>query len=88
MHLQILQTMNIFKDIEVDVEKFVVLDSLSSLVIYNDSEIIREFVSVLLNKARSQNIHIVTIVIEEEIDAHKLLQMNDKIVVLRDSFIS
>lgn len=84
----ILQIMNIFKGIEFDVEKFVVLDSLSSLVIYNDSEIIREFVSVLLNKARSYNIHIVTIVIEEEIDAHKLLQMNDKIVLLRDSFIS
>jgi hypothetical protein len=40
-----------------------------------------------MNKARSENIHIVSIVIEEEVDAHKLLQMNDKIVVLRDSFI-
>ena len=28
------------------------------------------------------------ILIEEEVDTHKLLQMNDKIVVLRDSFIS
>ncbi|UCD14570.1 MAG: hypothetical protein JSW60_03890 [Thermoplasmatales archaeon] len=84
----VLEIMNIFKGIEHDVEKFVVIDSLSSLVIYNDSEIVREFVSVLLNKARSFNIHIVTVVIEEEVDAHSLLQMNDKIVVLRDSFIS
>jgi len=84
----ILKIMNIFKDIEHDVEKFLVIDSLSSLVIYNDSEIVREFVSVLMNKARSYNIHIVTILIEEEVDTHKLLQMNDKIVVLRDSFIS
>jgi KaiC/GvpD/RAD55 family RecA-like ATPase len=84
----ILQIMNIFKNIEQDVEKFLVIDSLSSLVIYNDSEIVREFVSVLMNKARSHNIHIVTILIEEEVDTHKLLQMNDKIVVLRDSFIS
>lgn len=84
----VLEIMNIFKGIERDVEKYVIIDSLSSLVIYNDSEVVREFISVLLNKARSYNIHIVTIVIEEEVDAHKLLQMNDKIVVLRDSFIS
>ncbi|UCF12984.1 MAG: hypothetical protein JSW06_01680 [Thermoplasmatales archaeon] len=82
-----LEIINIFKGIEHDVEKYVVIDSLSSLVIYNDSEIVREFISLLMNKARSENIHIVSIVIEEEVDAHKLLQMNDKIVVLRDSFI-
>ena len=82
-----LEIINIFKGIEHDVDKYVVIDSLSSLVIYNDSEIVREFVSLLMNKARSENIHIISIVIEEEVDAHKLLQMNDKIVVLRDSFI-
>lgn len=82
-----LEIINIFKGIEQGVDKYVVIDSLSSLVIYNDSEIVREFVSLLMNKARSENIHIVSIVIEEEVDAHKLLQMNDKIVVLRDSFI-
>ena len=82
-----LYIINIFKGIETDVEKFVVIDSLSSLVIYNDPEIIREFVSLLLNKARSENIHIVSIVIEEELDTNKLLQMNDKIVVLRESFL-
>jgi len=84
----ILQVMNIFKGIEYDVEKYLIIDSLSSLIVYNDTEIVREFVSVLLNKARSMNIHIISILIEEEVDAHKLLQMNDKIVVLRDSFIS
>lgn len=82
-----LEILNIFKGIEHDVDKYVVIDSLSSLVIYNDPEIIREFVSLLMNRARSENIHIVSIVIEEEVDAHKLLQMNDKIVVLRESFI-
>lgn len=82
-----LEILNIFKGIEQDVDRYVVIDSLSSLVIYNDSEIIREFVSLLMNRARSENIHIVSIVIEEEVDAHKLLQMNEKIVVLRESFI-
>jgi len=82
-----LEIINIFKGIEHDVDKYVVIDSLSSLVIYNDSEIVREFVSLLMNKSRSENIHVISIVIEEEVDAHKLLQMNDKIVVLRDSFI-
>jgi len=82
-----LEVINIFKGIEHDVEKYLVIDSLSSLVVYNDSEIVREFVSLLMNRARSENIHIISIVIEEEVDAHKLLQMNDKIVVLRDSFI-
>ena len=83
----LLEIINVFKGIERDVEKYVIIDSLSSLVIYNDPEIVREFISVLLNRARTENIHIVTVVIEEEVDAHKLLQMNDKIVVLRDSFI-
>jgi hypothetical protein len=82
-----LEIINIFKGIEKDVDKFVVIDSLSSLIIYNDPEIIREFVSLLMNKARSENIHIISIVIEEEVDTNKLLQMNDKIVVLRESFI-
>lgn len=82
-----LEVLNIFKEIEQDVDKYVVIDSLSSLVIYNDSEIIREFVTLLMNRARAENIHVISIVIEEEVDAHKLLQMNDKIVVLRESFI-
>lgn len=82
-----LEIINIFKGKEYEIEKYVVIDSLSSLVIYNDPEIIREFVSLLMNKARSENIHIVSIVIEEEVDTNRLLQMNDKIVVLRESFI-
>ncbi len=82
-----LEIINIFKGKEHEIEKYVVIDSLSSLVIYNDPEIIREFISLLMNKARSENIHIVSIVIEEEVDTNRLLQMNDKIVVLRESFI-
>jgi len=82
-----LEIMNTFKGIKDNVEKYVVIDSLSALMVYNDSEIIREFVSLLMNRTRSKNIHIVTILVEEEVDSNKLIQMNDKIVVLRDSFI-
>ena len=82
-----LEIMNNFRGLDDGVEKYVVIDSLSALVIYNDSEIIREFVSLLTSRTRSKNIHIVTILVEEEVDSDRLIQMNDKIVVLRDSFI-
>jgi len=82
-----LEIMNNFRGVDDGVEKYVVIDSLSALVIYNDSEIIREFVSLLTSRTRSKNIHIVTILVEEEVDSNRLMQMNDKIVVLRDSFI-
>ena len=82
-----LEIMNNFRGVDDGVEKYVVIDSLSALMIYNDSEVIREFVSLLMSRARSRNIHIVTILVEEEVDSNRLIQMNDKIVVLRDSFI-
>jgi hypothetical protein len=56
-------------------------------MIYNDSEIIREFMTLVMNKSRSENIHVVSILVEEEMDSSKLIQLNDKIIVLRDSFI-
>ena len=82
-----LEIMNNFRGMDDQVEKYVIIDSLSALMIYNDSEVIREFASLLMSRTRSKNIHIVTILVEEEVDSNKLIQMNDKIVVLRDSFI-
>lgn len=82
-----LEIMNNFRGVDDEVEKYVVIDSLSALMVYNDSEVIREFVSLLTSRARSRNIHIVTTLVEEEADSNRLIQMNDKIVVLRDSFI-
>ncbi len=82
-----LEILQCFRGTSEETEKYVVIDSLSSLVIYNDTELVREFVSLLLNRTRSDNIHIVTVLIEEEVDSNKLLQLNDKIIVLRDSFI-
>jgi hypothetical protein len=56
-------------------------------MIYNDPGIIREFISLVMNRSRAENIHVVSILVEEEIDSNKLIQLNDKIIVLRDSFI-
>jgi archaellum biogenesis ATPase FlaH len=83
----ILETLNNFRGMKRDLDKYIVIDSLSALMIYNESEIIREFVSLLMNKSRAENIHVVSILVEEEMDSHKLIQLNDKIIVLRDSFI-
>ena len=73
-----LEIMNNFRGVDDEVEKYVVVDSLSALMVYNDSEVIREFASLLTSRARSKNIHIVTILVEEEVDSNSLIQMNDK----------
>jgi hypothetical protein len=83
----IIEIMNNFRDVKEEVDKYIVIDSLSALVIYNDPEIIREFISLLKSRSRVEDIHLVSILIEEELDLSKLIQLNDKIVVLRDSFI-
>jgi hypothetical protein len=82
-----LEIINSIQTSKGDGDKYIVIDSLSALMIYNDSEIIREFVYFLMNRTRAENVHLVTIVIEEEMDTDKLIQLNDKIIVLRDSFI-
>jgi KaiC/GvpD/RAD55 family RecA-like ATPase len=83
----ILEIINNFKTQKHDIDKYIVIDSLSALMIYNDPEIIREFISLVMNRSRAENIHVVSILVEEEIDSNKLIQLNDKIIVLRDSFI-
>jgi archaellum biogenesis ATPase FlaH len=83
----ILELLNSFKGLRHEVEKFIVIDSLSALMIYNDPEIIREFISLVMNRSRSENIHVISILVEEEMESNKLIQLNDKIIVLRDSFI-
>jgi KaiC/GvpD/RAD55 family RecA-like ATPase len=83
----ILEIINNFKTQKRDIDKYIVIDSLSALMIYNDPGIIREFISLVMNRSRAENIHVVSILVEEEIDSNKLIQLNDKIIVLRDSFI-
>jgi archaellum biogenesis ATPase FlaH len=83
----LLEILNNFKGMKCDLDKYIVIDSLSALMIYNDPEIIREFMSLILNKSRAENIHVISILVEEEMDSNRLIQLNDKIIVLRDSFI-
>lgn len=83
----LLEILNNFKGMKRELDKYIIIDSLSALMIYNDPEIIREFVSLVMNKSRAENIHVVSILVEEEMDSNKIIQLNDKIIVLRDSFI-
>jgi hypothetical protein len=84
----ILEILNSFKGVKHDGDKFVIIDSLSALLIYNDPEIVREFSALLMNRGRTENIHIISLLVEEETTSNKLIQLNDKIIVLRDSFLS
>ena len=84
-----LEIINIFKTVDEKTNKYLILDSLSTLIIYNDQEIVTEFFYHLANRTRSRNIHIISLAIEEEgMDKfNKLLYLNDKILKVRDSFI-
>jgi hypothetical protein len=78
---------NNLKNKKYEIDKYIVIDSLGALMIYNDPEIIRKFYSLIMNRSRAENIHVVTIFVEEEIHSNQLIQFNDKIIVVRDSFI-
>jgi hypothetical protein len=85
-----IEIINIFKEVDEDVTKYLLLDSLSTLIIYNDPELVTEFFYHLANKCRARNIHTISLAIEEEeVDRYinKLIYLNDKILKVRDSFI-
>jgi hypothetical protein len=85
-----LEIMNTFKEINDETKKFLVIDSLSNLIIYNDPEIVTEFFYHIINRTRARNIHTISLAIEEEgLDKYlnRLIYLNDKILKVRDSFI-
>lgn len=85
-----LEITNLFKEMDEYQKKYLVIDSLSNLIIYNDSEIITEFFYHILNRTRARDIHIISLAIEEEGLAqylNRLIYLNDKILKVRDSFI-
>ena len=61
-----IEIINIFKEVDENVNKYLLLDSLSTLIIYNDPEIVTEFFYHLANKSRAKNIHTISLAIEEE----------------------
>ncbi len=85
-----LEIINIFKEVDENVSKYLVMDSLSNLIIYNDPELVTEFFYQMINKTRARDVHIISLALEEEgMDKHinRLIYLNDKILKVKDSFI-
>ena len=85
----IMEMMHILHDVKDDVKKYVIIDSLSALMIYNNPETVKEFFQHLINKTRAEDVHTVSLVVEEEMDEYvnKIVFLNDKIIKVRESFI-
>ena len=85
-----LEIMNIFKSVDEKTNKYLVLDSLTNLIVYNDPEIVTEFFYHIINRTRTRDIHTISLAIEEEgLEKYltRLIYLNDKILKVRDSFI-
>ena len=85
-----LEIMNLFKEVDENTNKYLVIDSISNLIIYNDPDIVTEFFYHIVNRTRARGIHTVSLAIEEEgLEKHlnRLIYLNDKILRVRDSFI-
>ncbi len=85
-----LEIINVFKDVDKNRRKYLLIDSLTNLIIYNDPELVTEFFYHIINRTRARDIHTVSIAIEEEgLDSYinRLVYLNDKILKVRDSFI-
>lgn len=86
----LLEIMNIFRDLEGDVQKYLVIDSLSSLLLYNDVSLVAEFFTHLTSRTKLEDIHSISLSIEEEMEdnVNKILYLrSDKIIKVRESFI-
>ncbi len=85
----ILEMINIFRDVKDNINKYMIIDSISSLMIYNNPKIVKAFFQSLINKTRAENIHTISLAIEEELDEfiNKIIFLNDKIIKVRESFI-
>lgn len=85
-----LEIMNTFKEVKEGTIKYLIIDSLSNLMIYNDPDIVTEFFYHIINRTRAKDIHMISLAIEEEgMEKHlnRLIYLNDKILKVRDSFI-
>ena len=85
-----LEIMNTFKEVDPNVNKYLIIDSLSNLIVYNDPDIVTEFFYHITNRTRAREIHTISLAIEEEgltQYLNRLIYLNDKILKVRDSFI-
>ena len=85
----IIEMMHIFNELKAESRKYLVIDSLSTMMIYNNPETVKEFFQHLINKTRAEGIHSITIVVEEELDDYisKIVFLNEKIIKVKESFI-
>lgn len=91
-HLEklILEVVSFVNDHKSAGEPFVVIDSLSSLILYNDELLVTEFFTHLINNLNLVDAHTISLCLEEEMNdmMHKILYLkNDKIIKVRESFI-
>ena len=85
-----LEIMSFIKESTRDENSVVVIDSLSSLILYNDDLLVTEFFSHLINNLNLVNAHSISLCIEEEMNdmMHKILYLkNEKILKIKESFI-
>ena len=86
----LLEIMSAFRDLENDVQKYLVIDSLSSLLTYNNVSLVTEFFTHLWNRTKLEDIHSISLSIEEEMEENinKILYLkSNKIIKVRESFI-
>jgi hypothetical protein len=88
----ILLIVNVVKKIGNDQQVTVILDTLSTLNLYNDNDglFVNEFYSHLLNNLYLYNTHMISLCLKEEMNDYmnKLLYLkNEKIIKLKESFI-
>ena len=90
MEKMIMEIMDAFKNFEDNVNKYLIIDSLSSLLIYNDDSLVTEFFTILTNRIRLSDIHSISLAIEEEMDdrINKIIYLrSNKLIKLKESFI-
>ncbi len=86
----LLEIMNYFKNFNNNNKNYLIIDSLSSFVIYNDIHLVSEFFTHLINRTRLSNITTISLSIEEEMEDNirKILYLkSNKIIKLKESFI-
>jgi hypothetical protein len=86
----LLEIMNSYKNTDDKKSKYLIIDSLSSLVIYNDAPLVTEFFTHLINRTRLSDITTISLTIEEEMNDNlrKILYLkSNKIIKLKESFI-
>lgn len=86
----ILEIVNIIKNNPKNNESFVILDAVSSLLLYNDELLVTEFYTHLLSNLNLYGTHTISLCLEEETtdQINKVLYLkNDKIIKVKESFI-